>query len=90
MASGPSWQDRRVESLEFDVDAERLRHDPAVREIVGGMAAHASPTQMGRFETRWLAAPEDLRALAELSGHRIDRVRASRATMRSSSIWTRA
>lgn len=48
--------------------------------IVGGMAARASPSQMGRFETRWLAAPEDLRALAELSGHRIDRVRPSRAT----------
>jgi len=36
-----------------------LRHDPAVRWIVGGMAAHASPSQMGRFETRWLAAPKE-------------------------------
>ena len=38
-------------------DAERLRHDPAMRRIVGGKAAHgraASPSQMGRFETRWL------------------------------------
>jgi hypothetical protein len=36
-------------------DAERLRHDPAMRWIVGGKAAHgsaASPSQMGRFETR--------------------------------------
>jgi hypothetical protein len=40
-------------------DAERLRHDPAMRWIVGGKAAHgsaASPSQMGRFETQWLAA----------------------------------
>ena len=39
-------------------DAERLRHDPAMRWVVGGKAAHgnaASPSQMGRFETRWLA-----------------------------------
>lgn len=45
-----------VESLEFDADAERLRHDPPMRWIVGGMAAHESPSQMGQFETRWLAA----------------------------------
>jgi hypothetical protein len=35
-------------------DAERLRHDPAMRWIVGGKAAQgcaASPSQMGRFET---------------------------------------
>ena len=41
-------------------DAERLRHDPAMRWIVGGKAAHgraASPSQMGRFDTHWLAAP---------------------------------
>ena len=33
-------------------DAERLRHDPAMRWIVGGKAAQrsaASPSQMGRF-----------------------------------------
>jgi hypothetical protein len=56
-------------------DAERLRHDPAMRWIVGGKAAKgraASPSQMGRFETRWLAAPENLRALADLSGQWID------------------
>jgi hypothetical protein len=41
-------------------DAERLRHDPAMRWIVGGKAAQgcaASPSQMGRFETQCLAAP---------------------------------
>jgi hypothetical protein len=40
---------------------ERLRHDPAMRCIVGGKAAQgcaASPSQMGRFETHWLAAQE--------------------------------
>ena len=58
-------------------DAERLRHDPAIRWIVGGTAAHsnaASPSQMGRFETQWLAAPANLSALADLSGQWIELV----------------
>jgi Transposase DDE domain group 1 len=62
-------------------DAERLRHDPAMRWIVGGKAAQgcaASPSQMGRFETRWLAAPENLSALANLSGQWIDLVHGRR------------
>ena len=62
-------------------DAERLRHDPAMRWIVGGKAAHgraASPSQMGRFETQWLAAAKNLSALADLSGKWIDRVHARR------------
>jgi Transposase DDE domain group 1 len=40
-------------------DAERLRHDPAMRWIVGGKAAAgcaASASQMGRLETQWLAS----------------------------------
>jgi hypothetical protein len=60
-------------------DAERLRHDPAMRWIVGGKAAHrsaASPSQMGRFETQWLAAPKNFAALADLSGQWIDLVNA--------------
>src|SRR4026208_803651 len=51
-------------------DAERLRHDPAMRWIVGGKAAQssaASSSQMGRFETKWLAAPDNLSALTGLS-----------------------
>ena len=47
-------------------DAERLRHDPAMRWIVGGKVAHgsaASPSQMGRFETRWLTVEKNLLAL---------------------------
>ena len=62
-------------------DAERLRHDPATRWIVGSKAAHGcatSPRQMGRFETRWLAAPENLSALADLSGQWIDLVHSRR------------
>src|SRR6266487_6775376 len=62
-------------------DAERLRHDPAMRWIVGGKAAQgcaASPSQMGRFETQWLAAPENLSALAALSSQWIDLVHGRR------------
>jgi hypothetical protein len=62
-------------------DAERLRHDPAMRWIVGGKAAQssaASPSQMGRFETQWLAAPKNFAALADLSGQWIDLVHSRR------------
>src|SRR5712671_6271545 len=62
-------------------DAKRLRHDPAMRWIVGGKAAHgraASPSQMGRFETQWLAAETNLSALTGLSGRWIDLVHARR------------
>ena len=42
----------RLAGYEDVNDAERLRHDPAMRWIVGGKAAQgcaASPSQMGRF-----------------------------------------
>ena len=71
----------RLAGYEDVNDAERLRHDPAMRWIVGGKAAHgcaASPSQMGRFETQWLAAPENLSALADLSGQWIDLVHGRR------------
>ena len=58
-------------------DAQRLRHDPAMQWIVGGKAASdcaASPSQMGRFETKWRAAEKNLSVLADLSGQWIDRV----------------
>src|SRR4249919_3774109 len=61
----------RLAGYEDVNDAERLRHDPAMRWVVGGKAAHgraASPSQMGRFETQWLAADKNLLALADLSG----------------------
>ena len=54
---------------------------PAMRWIVGGKAAlgaAASPSQMGRFETRWLTAEKNLSALADLSGQWIDLVHARR------------
>jgi len=71
----------RLAGYEDVNDAERLRHDPAMRWIVGGSAASgaaASPSQMGRFETRWLTAERNLAALADLSGQWIDRVHGRR------------
>lgn len=38
----------------------------------------ASPSQMGRFEKRWLAVEKNLSALADLSGRWIDRVHSRR------------
>jgi len=58
-------------------DADRLGRDPAMRWIVGGSAVAkqaASTSQMGRFETEFLAADENLATLADLSGQWIDRV----------------
>ncbi len=61
------------------VDRKGLdRHcDPAMRTIVDrkGLDRHcASTSQMGRFETEWLATDENLAALSDLSGIWIDRV----------------
>jgi Transposase DDE domain group 1 len=61
----------RLAGYEDVNDAERLRHDPAMRWIVGGKAAlgaAASPSQMGRFETRWLTAQKNLAARASGTG----------------------
>ena len=71
----------RLAGYEDVNDAERLRHDPAMRWIVGGKAAQSSaawPSQMGRFETQWLAAPKNFAALADLSGQWIDLVHGRR------------
>src|ERR1700682_5145069 len=71
----------RLAGYEDVNDAERLRHDPVMRWIVGGKASHscaASPSQIGRFETQWLAADKNLLALADLSGQWIDRVHTRR------------
>jgi hypothetical protein len=42
-----------------------------MRWIVGSKAAQsaASLSQMGRFETQWVAGPKNFAALADLSGH---------------------
>jgi DDE family transposase len=56
-------------------DADRLGRDAAMRWIVGSKAVQgtaASTSQMGRFETGWLA--NDGNFIADLSGRWIDRV----------------
>ncbi len=67
----------RLAGYEDVNDAERLAHDPAMRAVVdrrGLDRAAASASQMGRFETEWLASGSNLAALADLSGAWIDRV----------------
>ncbi len=61
--------------------AERLSRDRAMRAIVdrkGLYRGAASTSQIGRFETEWLATGEDLAALTILSGYWIDRVHDTR------------
>src|SRR5664279_6261789 len=63
-------------------DADRLAHDPAMRAVVDRLhlgRAAASASQMGRFETGWLASDINRAALADLSGAWIDRVHAPAA-----------
>ena len=69
----------RLAGYEDVNDADRLGRDPAMRWIVGGRAvakAAASTSQMGRFETEFLAVEENFGSLADLSGRWIDRVQA--------------
>jgi hypothetical protein len=63
--------DGRLAGYEDVNDADRLCRDPAMRWVVVGKAPMdraASASQMGRFETEWLAGPENLAALADLPG----------------------
>jgi hypothetical protein len=67
----------RLAGYEDVNDAERLSHDPAMRAIVdrrGLKRCAASISQMGRFETEWLATDDNLAALTELSVAWIDQV----------------
>jgi len=67
----------RLAGYEDVNDAERLSRDPAMCAIVdrkGLDRGAASSSQMGRFETEWLATGENLAALINLSGVWIDRV----------------
>jgi hypothetical protein len=67
----------RLAGYEDVNDADRLRRDPAMRWVVGGkapMGRAASASQMGRFQTEWLAGPENLAALADPPGQWIDAV----------------
>jgi Transposase DDE domain group 1 len=71
------WVFGRLAGYEDVNDAEGLCGDPAMRWVVGGgapMGRAASAGQMGRFETEWLARPENLAALADLPGQWIDAV----------------
>src|SRR5687768_6736968 len=67
----------RLAGYEDVNDAERLARDPAMRAIVGReglerLAAFSS--QIGRFETEWLASDANLAALMDLPGVWIDQV----------------
>ncbi len=67
----------RLAGYEDVNDAERPSRDPAMRAIVerkGLDRRAASTSQMGRFETEWLATEENLAVLSDLSGIWIDRV----------------
>jgi hypothetical protein len=67
----------RLAGYEDVNDAERLCRDPAMCWVVGDRAitgSAASASQMGRFETKWLAEAENLAALADLPGQWIDKV----------------
>jgi len=67
----------RLAGYEDVNDAERLARDPAMRWVVGGHAVArqaASGSQIGRFETEWLANDKNFAALTDLSGRWIDRV----------------
>src|SRR5215204_115549 len=67
----------RLAGYEDVNDAERLARDPVMRAIVGREGVDrpaASTSQMGRFETEWLATEANLAALTSLSGAWIDRV----------------
>ena len=67
----------RLAGYEDVNDAERLRRDPVVREIIGGRAVKhgaASASAMGRFETAMLTRPDNLAVLADLPGRWIDAV----------------
>jgi hypothetical protein len=69
----------RLAGYEDVNDAERLARDPAMRAIVGreGMdRPAASGSEMGRFETAWLATKANLATLVDRSGAWTDRVHA--------------
>jgi hypothetical protein len=80
----------RLAGYEDVNDAERLARNPAMRAIVGGEGldrAAASSSQMGRFETKWLA-DANLAALTDLSGTWIERVHECKPPDSIFSTWT--
>jgi hypothetical protein len=74
----------RLAGYEDVNDAERLCRDPVMRVIVdrrGLEGTTASSSQMGRFETAWLAGEDNLAALTDLSRAWIDRARSGCKTI---------
>ena len=72
----------RLAGYEDVNDADRLCHDPAMRWVVGDRAITgfaASASQMGRFETEWLAQARESRR-SRRSVRPVDRQRAAAAT----------
>jgi len=77
MVPRPGQEPGRLAGYEDVNDAARLARDPAMRAIVGreGLDRPAATTsEMGRFETGWLATEANVNALVDLSGIWIDRV----------------
>jgi hypothetical protein len=72
-------------------DAGRLALDPAMRAIVGREGldrAAASSSEMGRFETAWLATNANLEVLRDLSGSWIEaRMPAARLVVDAEWLW---
>ena len=67
----------RLAGYEDVNDADRLCRDPVMRQLVGGRTVKdgaASASAMGRFETEMLTHPDNLAAMADLSGRWIDTV----------------
>jgi hypothetical protein len=67
----------RLAGYEDVNDADRLRHDPAMRTIVGeraGEKSAASKSEMGRFETEILSQKKNVQSLMTLPGKLVDSV----------------
>jgi len=67
----------RLAGYEDTNDAERLRFDPVMRQIVGGRAdwqPAASTSEMSHFETQRLTKHKNLTTLMDMSGQWIDQV----------------
>jgi hypothetical protein len=74
----------RLAGYEDVKDADRLCRDPAIRWVVGGKAPMdraASASQMGHFETEWLAGPENLAALADHGSYAVHKRRQPRVVV---------
>ncbi len=78
-ASPPRCLYGRIAGYEDANDADYPRVDPAMRRLVGGRAETrlaASASEMGRFETKFLAIDENPDRLARTPGSWIDAVHA--------------